>query len=58
LLVLVVGEEYLILVQLAGFMLGTAAETVVMFPHILQPLMLPAVAALADIQEMVVTLAT
>jgi hypothetical protein len=55
LLVLVVGEEYLILVQLVELILGTVAETVVMFPHIFQPLMLPVEVELAGIQETVVT---
>jgi hypothetical protein len=58
LLVLVVGEEYLILVQLVELILGTVAETVVMFPHMVRPLMLLVEVALPGIQEMVVPLAT
>jgi hypothetical protein len=58
LLVLVVGEEYLILVQLAELIPGTVAVTVVMFPHIFHKLMLLVVVVPAGMQEMVVTLAT
>jgi hypothetical protein len=47
----------MILAQLAELMLGTVVETVVMFHHILQPLMLLVEVALVDIQEMAVPLA-